>query len=167
MNRTGWKDIAEVVGFAAVVASLVFVGIETRNSTKQSELTAQALEISAYQALMSNIDDLNMLLIENPSLAALAAGKVWEEEDSVDSAAFQTNRMMYMLFRHGDLAYFMYERGAIDEARLESALSPVPVRSDAGKEFWAQRKGAFSEYYRIYMDEMIDDSSAGVSVQKP
>ncbi len=45
MSRQQWKDLAEAIGFTAVVASLVFVGIETRNSTKQAELTTQVLEI--------------------------------------------------------------------------------------------------------------------------
>ncbi len=76
MNRQTWRDVAEAIGFLAVIASLVFVGIETRNSTKQSQLTTQALEISAYQALMSNIDDLNMLLFENPSMAPVM-DEIW------------------------------------------------------------------------------------------
>lgn len=69
MDRQKLKNVAEATGFTAVIASFLFVGIETRNSTKRSELTTQAFEISAYQALISNIDDLNMLLIENRSMA--------------------------------------------------------------------------------------------------
>ena len=32
MRETGWKDIAEIIGIAAIVASLVFVGLEMRQS---------------------------------------------------------------------------------------------------------------------------------------
>ena len=164
MDRSKWKDVAEAIGFTAVIASLVFVGIETRNSTKQSELTTQALQISAYQALMSNIDDLNMLLLENPSMAQ-AMGSIWDDGDEGDSESFRSNRVMYILFRHGDLAYFMYERGAIDKERLESALGPVPVWSRAGREFWDQSKDAFSQNYRNYIDELIARDSGGSSTE--
>jgi len=164
MERRKWKDVAEAIGFTAVIASLVFVGIETRNSTKQSELTTQALEISAYQALMSNIHDLNMLLVENPSMAS-AMGRIWADGDADDIELFQSNRVMYILFRHGDLAYFMYERGAIDEERLESALGPVPVWTKAGREFWEQRKDAFSENYRNHIDELIARDSVRNSME--
>ena len=164
MERKKWKYIVEAIGFTAVIASLVFVGIETRNSAKQSELTTQALEISAYQALMSNIDDLNMLLVENPSMAPVM-GKIWADGDAGDIEEFRANRVMYMLFRHGDLAYFMYERGAIDEARLESALGPVPVWSKTGREFWDQRKDAFSKNYRNYIDELITRDSDSSSME--
>ena len=159
VDRQKWKDIAEAIGFTAVIASLVFVGIETRNSTKQSELTTQALEISAYQALMSNIDDLNMLLVENPSMSPVM-DKIWGESDGVDLDEFRSNRVLYILFRHGDLAYFMYERGAIDAARLESALGPVPIRTEAARKFWQQRKNSFSENYRNHIDSLIESYDA-------
>ena len=32
MNSTNWKDIVELVGISAIVASLVFVGLELRQS---------------------------------------------------------------------------------------------------------------------------------------
>jgi hypothetical protein len=72
MTRQQWKDRLEAIGFAAVIASLVFVGIETRNSTKQAALTAQALELSAYQQLMDNISRMNEATIGNSEVAAPA-----------------------------------------------------------------------------------------------
>ena len=153
MTRRYWKDIAEVIGFIAIIASLVFVGIETRNSTRQSELNTQALEIAAYQALMSNIDEINMLSLESPS-AFETMSKVWGENVS-DPEQFQLDRALFILFRHGDLAYFMYERGAIDEERLRSALAPLPIYTDVGREFWERAKGAFTENYRNHVDKLI------------
>jgi hypothetical protein len=32
MNKTNWKDTAELIGIAAIVASLVFVGIQMKQS---------------------------------------------------------------------------------------------------------------------------------------
>ena len=157
MNRQQWKDLAEAVGFAAIIASLIFVGIETRNSTKQAELTTQALEISAYQALMSNIDDLNKVLLQNPELAPMTAD-IWGN-DPADPKSYQMRRVLYILFRHGDLAYFMYERGAIDKSRLDSALSPVPIYSEAGREFWEMSRRSFSSGYQAYIDEIINRPS--------
>jgi hypothetical protein len=153
MNRQQWKDLLEGVGLVAIVASLVFVGIETRNSTKQSELNTQALEIGAYQALMTNIDDINKLSLESP-LAASVLMELWDDE-SEDVQEFQKNRALYLLFRHGDLAFFMYERGAIDESRLLSALAPMPINTQNGRVFWEARKGNFTKNYRDYIDQLI------------
>jgi len=159
MNRQQWKDLAEAIGFIALITSLVFVGIESRNSTKQSALNTQALEIAAYQALMSNIDDINALMLESPTAATLMSS-VWNDEET-DPESFQRDRVLYTLFRHGDLAYFMYERGAIEEARLQSALAPVPIYTDVGREFWNKKKGAFTENYRNYVDRLIASIESG------
>ena len=161
MNRRKWKDLAEAIGFTAIIASLVFVGIETRNSTKQSELNTQALEISAYQALMANIDEINMLSLESPQAAATMT-KIWASEPE-DAEQFQMNRMLYILFRHGDLAYFMYERGAIDKDRLDSALAPLPIGTKVAKDFWAIRKNAFTEGFRNHVDQLMANSSTNAA----
>jgi hypothetical protein len=152
MNRQQWKDLFEAIGFIAIIVSLVFVGIESRNSTKQAALNTQALEIAAYQELMTKIDDFNVLSLQNDRIAALMSG-IWPDEND-DLESFQRDRALYILFRHGDLAYFMYERGAIDEARLLSALAIVPIESQIGLDFWAARKGSFTEGYIKYVDHM-------------
>ncbi len=157
MTRQQLKDLAEAIAFIAIIASLVFVGIESRNSSKQSMLNTQALEITAYQALMSNIDDVNALSLESP-IAADAMAKIWSA-DASDAEQFQLDRVLFILFRHGDLAFFMYERGAIDEDRLRSVLAPVPINTEVGRDFWERNKGAFTENYRNYLDDQIVASS--------
>ena len=42
MNKTNWKDTAELVGIAAIVASLVFVGLELRQTQQVTELDSSA-----------------------------------------------------------------------------------------------------------------------------
>lgn len=151
MNRKQRKDILETVGFVAIIASLFFVGLETRNSSRQTAQNTQAIEIAAYQELMNNISEWNALAIENRDAAA------------VTSAIFQTSDIEYwrresalfMLFRHGDIAYFMYERGVIDEARLLSTLRPIPLNNDVGREFWNRRKAIFVAAYRQYLDRLL------------
>lgn len=44
----------EGIGFIAIVASLILVGLETRHSAMQAELNTRALQIAAYQDLINN-----------------------------------------------------------------------------------------------------------------
>ncbi len=131
----------------------MFVGIETRNGTRQAALNTRALEIAAYQELMSNIDEINALSLQSESTAAVMS-RIWPDE-SQDPDVFRANRALYILFRHGDLAFFMYERGAIDESRLLSALAILPIQTQVGRDFWAARNGSFTESYKEYVDRMI------------
>ncbi len=68
VTRERLKDILESAGLLAVIASLIFVGIETRNGAIQTELNTQAVEMAAYQQLIDSINVMNSLAIETPQL---------------------------------------------------------------------------------------------------
>lgn len=146
----------------AIIGSLIFVAIESRNSTKQAALTTQALEITAYQELMTNIEDLNVLGMHNDPAASVLA-RIWNEPDDLEK--FRETRVLFLLFRHGDMAYFMYEQGAISEERVRSALGPLPLNSRTGKDFWDQNKNAFTDEYREYIDDLIANRGDAVAPQ--
>jgi len=159
MDREKRKDLLEVIGFVAVIGSLIFVGIETKNSSEQTELNTRAVEIAAYQQLMSNISEVNALSIMSDQAAAIiAAMRDWPETNvhaqRVSSAFFQQ-------FRHGDMAYFMFERGVIDEDRLRSSLRPLPLYGESGRSFWRQNKGNFVESYQQYIDRLLEEGFWG------
>ena len=65
MDRSQRKEILEAIGFAALVASLIFVGIETRSSTEQARLANQALLNDSYQNVMAAMSEMQMILATN------------------------------------------------------------------------------------------------------
>jgi hypothetical protein len=155
MNRQQWKDFLEGIGFLAVIGSLVFVGLETQNSARQIALNTQATEIAAYQALVFNISDMNAIALADESVAEIMSemrdGTLGKTRD------LQLASALFMQFRHGDIAYFMYERGVIDENRLKSTLRPLPLDGPTGQTFWNQYKFAFVEGYQRYIDRLIEE----------
>ena len=163
MKPANWKEVAELIGIAAIVASLIFVGIETRNSAIQAELNTQALEISAYQELIGSINQQNDFMLENPELRA-----VWRDviTGSIDEATrddhAQAGLFLFTRFRHGDMAYFQYERGAIDEPRLRSAISPLIalLQFQYVRDWWSRSQVNFVQSYRDFIDRMIAEADA-------
>ena len=153
MDRQQIKDILEGVGFVAVIASLVFVGIETRNSSQQTALNTQAVEMAAYQELMNTIQEINELTLSDNEVTRVWMGVYGAENGAIDS--FRRDRALFILFRHGDLAYFQYERGAIDESRLRSALRPIPLWRPEVVEWWNSAKYAFVPSYVDHIDSLI------------
>ena len=150
-----------------MIGTLVFVGIETRNGTRQAVLNTQALEIAAYQDLMDNIAEMNALAVQNPEVAALMYKATNTEKALTDLEQFRYYRALFMRFRHGDMAYFQYERGAIDEARLRSALQILDLDKPKIREFWASRQQNFVEPYRNYINRLIDEITAEESTKRP
>lgn len=163
MTREHLKDLLEGIGFIAIIASLVFVGIETRNSTKQAYLNTQALEIAAYQELMDNIAEMNILIIQDPEVAALMHKVYQTSEELTELEQFRFGRAAFLRFRHGDIAFFQYQRGAIDEARLRSSLKVLNLSNPRVSAFWHQVKRNFVRPYVAYIDQLIDERDKSVS----
>jgi hypothetical protein len=162
MTREHLKDLLEGIGFIAIIASLVFVGIETRNSTKQAVLNTQALEIAAYQELMDNIAEMNILIIQDPEVAAFMHKVYSTSEELTELEQFRFSRAAYLRFRHGDMAFFQYQRGAIDEARLRSSLQVLNLSNPRVRAFWEQVKRNFVGPYSAYIDQLIDEKDTPV-----
>jgi hypothetical protein len=78
MNRTYWKDIAELVGIAAIVASLIFVGLQMR----QDRTIAES---ESYIDAASQITELNQLISDNKDIwvKGLDGDELTAEEQSV------------------------------------------------------------------------------------
>ena len=158
MTREQFKDWLEGIGFAAIIASLVFVGIETRNSTQQAILTTQTLEITAYQDLMDNISDLNSVAEENPEMAALLLKAFATTDQLSDLEQFRIDRNLFRRFRHGDMAYFQFERGIIDETRLRSTLQVLRLSNPRVREFWERSQLYFVGSYRNYVNQLMKEN---------
>lgn len=151
---TKTSTILEIVSATAVVVSLVFVGLEIRNSSEQVEQNTQALQIAAYQDLISRIVEINALHIEeSTSIESLLALDSPTEEQSRKLQNF-----LWILFRHGDMAYFQFEKGAISEERMRSAMAPLVLRLQYPqvRDHWQTTKFVFVPEFQAYIDHEIE-----------
>jgi len=64
MQLHKWALIAEIVGAVAILLTLVILVIEVREGSRQTALNTQSLQLSAYQDLISQLNELNALRID-------------------------------------------------------------------------------------------------------
>ncbi len=164
LERKTIKDIAEAIGFGAIILSLYFVAVETREASEQTRLNTQALEIAAYQGLIDSIASMNELVVGNEEAADVIVGMRDIDPQFMDT--YRISSAYFLYFRHGDIAYYMYERNAISEERLQSALRPLPLYTEAGREQWDRIKVNFVDGYRDYVDEQLADGVWDTSIQR-
>jgi hypothetical protein len=155
-----WALTAEIIGGIAIVISLIFVGYEVRQSTKEAALNRNALEVSSYQNLMEGIMGLSQPLALDADFAEIylkATGAMSETLTRLEKLRLTSFLVGYL--RHGSMAFFQYQRGVIDQEQLDSVLSyvGVPIVTIPWcREMWDTIKyGAFTEDYVEYMDAMI------------
>lgn len=166
-NLQRWALVAEIVAGVAVVASLILVAYQLQQSTDQSALNTSALQIATYQDLTNNISDLNSLVVQDSELADIFI-KATQSPDSLSAnELMRFNTYVINLFRHGDMAYFQFERGAIDQNRLNSVLTILTSRlnNPIVKAQWIsfKKNNVFPESYTRHVDELSANSKFGIS----
>lgn len=114
--------IAEIISALAVVAGLIFVGIQIKQSTEQNALNTRALEVSGYQDLIGQIIAINNTVLANPELSDLIMrGKAGELTDPVDRGRYGT--YLINVTRHADMACYQYQQGILNEERLAAVMA--------------------------------------------
>ena len=124
--------IAEIIGGIAIVCSLIFVGVQIRQNSEVSE-------INAYQELIAQITLMNSLRVQDAEFAELFWRFDHGEQPQNDSERARLEAFLYMVFRHGDLAYRQYDKGLIDRDGLVSVLAPMRsfLNTEMGTQTWA------------------------------
>ena len=109
MNTTNWKDLAELIGIAAIAASLVFVGLQM----KQSHEIALA---EIYQARTSTVVEATAAMASNPYILAAYTksgnGRI-EEIEPLEQLATEWITLADMMLNEN--SHYQYTLGYLPE----------------------------------------------------
>ncbi|MBC7768696.1 MAG: hypothetical protein H7124_07905 [Phycisphaerales bacterium] len=154
------KLFAEIGAAVAVVLSLAFVGVQVREDAMQTRLNTVALEVTAYQDLISNINELNHLAITDPDVARIQVNRGVSLDSLSPVDRRRQEAMALFMLRHGDMAYYQFEHGLLDRERMDSALAPLRVwlRFCSVQQVWGYSRANFTENYRAYVDGIVTSS---------
>ena len=150
MNWDAAAAVGELIGAAAVVASLVFVGMQLRSNTR-------ALRLSFTNDSVGRFRDSLMRLAENAETAAIVLRGAAQEAglEGLDRYRFQLLIQAYM--HEYSTLYMNYRSGAIDQQTFESLDSQMRNFCNAPglRGYWAQSGGNFPAAFRDYMDTRV------------
>ena len=155
MNREQRKDALEAIGFVALIASLTFVGIETRNSAEQAEVANQSMKDASTQAVTAQLMDWHLTLASNEELSrivTLAESSPLETND-FEWARFETMAMPnYGMWEWSYLAYRDDSIGNAQWLALEAYWEQLTCKTGY-RRFMEENSASFSaqfvEYYEV------------------
>lgn len=144
-----WRFIAEMVGIAAVVASLIAVVIELRQ-------TQSAIVASTYQSRAIDAIDLNNVLMESQVITPILQ-KIGHDPSKIDTLTDEEKfrlRVFYTSVRiDADNEYYQYQQGFLDDEYFEYALRPRIARR--AKEWRALGIEERRPSFREFVDEQL------------
>ncbi|HEV7690084.1 MAG TPA: hypothetical protein VGO52_04655 [Hyphomonadaceae bacterium] len=151
--------VAEVIGAAAVVISLVFVGVQVAQS---NALAREAAE----QKQIESINVISRLIIENPQLAdAMARTQIGEELTPAEQVLM--NSLGTFTERTWEALYLQYKAGRVAPELWEAHHSQAmeTYGTPGIQDLWERRKHWFSKSYREYRD--AEAAKAGDAFRLP
>ena len=154
MNYSKLKDSAELIGIAAIVASLIFVGLQMKQSQEISIATQ-------YHARAETVMNYHLAGIESDWLGVPPLRRHITEE----MAARNINGILWLWIAM-DNHYYQYQAGFLDEDSWQGQLYTIremyaqcPVRF-----IWDWRKRGLRSQF-VSLVESIDDPCKGESQQ--
>jgi hypothetical protein len=158
LKKSNWKDIAELIGLGAIVASLVFVGLQMR----QEQIIARAeLGSSTFDHLKS-IDE----SLRDPSFTDTYAKMVRNEtnlsyDERIALNAF-LNQVASVMMRE---CYLVYVGVFPDCMLIADRLIPTHFGNSYAKVYWHMANGSYPQPVVELLTPIIDRQSDGESAR--
>jgi len=136
-----WKDIAEVVGIGAIVASLVFVGLQMRQSHEIALVTLYQMRADAAREVMVAGMESEGLI---SAFEKLDAGQALTNTDH-----YHLESLFSLVFNHFENSHFLYQRGFLTEEHWQSDLVNLvdQLEETQAIEFWNETKHVYRQSY--------------------
>lgn len=150
--------VAEIIGGIAIVASLVFVGLQIRISAEETRQNTATARASAYQDLMDSLNRFNEIVVQDDDLTTLWANRfdLYDEE----LGQIESERLIFLnriLFRTFDAAYYSYiygNLGDVEWRRFESNIcNSSQELMNSKQNLWSRLRGVVSDGLENFIEE--------------
>jgi hypothetical protein len=150
--------IGEIVGAAAVIASLVYVGLQIRHNTAESRTLRT-------QNLVSANSEVTARVAENPQLARVIQVGMFDYDALTKEEQFQLNLLFYSIYNQYDFAYHQYLSGLLDDTFFSKMdfEAPLYLTLPGMVKWWENDKGRMSKEFVAYVEKRVAD---GIEVPK-
>ena len=157
MNWEVAATVAEIVGAMGVIASLIYLAIQIRQSTKVSraEMTKD-LYLASRTAIMD--------IASNDALAKISTEiRQFENED-----VMRRNMFYQSFFRLYELQFNLKNQGLLDDdiARSYALIIQMWAKTIFFDEYWSRHRGEFNEAFAGYVDEQLKIAKSAGSEQQ-
>ena len=149
MNRKRRREIFEAVGLIAIVGSLVFLALETRQNTN-------ALYAESRQSVLAGAQHDLLIQLDNPDIGlSVIKSEPLTPKEHVRLSVFLTTSL-----KAKEFAWLQYQDGVIDEEQWHSQIVVIQVIFDAQRNRrWWDKLGR--EYFKGGFRDFIDSVIAG------
>ena len=141
--------VSQIIAALAIIASLIFVGLQVRQST----ITSRA---AAAQALSKQYSDLNHMLLHSDVREIFARGlDGMGALNTAEKVGFSS--VLSAISRTVEAFYYQKGKGTLDSKLFEGwFMQYLDLHGNKGaREFWALRRHQYTNEFVLYLDQRL------------
>jgi hypothetical protein len=149
-NSEKIRFIVEMIGIAAIVASLIFVGLQMRQTHEIALVTLTQMRSDAARELAAT-------QIGSEPLLQIDA-KIHAGEELTPYESMTLSLLPFLFFNQFENSHFLFEKDYITEEQWESDLEAIRFfvsTQPAYAEYWAEYKHIFRASYVAEIDQAL------------
>ena len=156
MKNTSWKDIAELIGIAAIVASLVFIGLQMKQSQDIALSAAYQARADTSIAIRNTPFESETLLSSLTKAYDGRSAELTPEEHTALQFYFWTE-MTYLENMH-----FQYINGFLTNEQWQANVGDLKYRlsMDVPRATWAQGMNV-RDSFKTVVENVIQEIDSG------
>jgi len=149
------KSLAETIGLFAVVASLVFVGMEVRQAAIETR-SSTVLQVKDSWV------QFNLAMMESQDLFESMQIVISDGREADPEATFVVDAWLRALCHNWSNAYFHYQNGTLDEVQWMAHARDAEgaAQLEYFLDFWPEWRHVFDDGFVSFIDSAIAKTAA-------
>jgi len=149
MTREQWKDWVDIVGMIAIVASLIFVGLEVRQNTLAIQDTSHQTSLVLSHDTTERLWDSEFAVVYDNGLSNYQSLEGPEKRQFDQFVAQRINLWEY--------AFAARERGVMTEELWQpwDRFFVVEMQQESWRDVWRSRKLGWSNPFQAHVEAVI------------
>ena len=142
-----WSAIAEIFGAVAIVMTLLYLAIQTKQNT-------QAIEASAARDIARDEVAAISAVVADPEIFLL-----FDRDELTEADAIKLHAFLAVFTRAQENYWTQYELGVIEESRLlryQTAFSMM-LSNERNRNWWESQKNSFDPAFAARIDSILKD----------
>jgi hypothetical protein len=150
MSLLEWGALGELIGGAAIIISLIYVGIQIRQNT-----TAQRLSTS--HQISEDLADVYLFPSGSEDMAQIFIDGLTGDVSLQGPDHMRFYGYLHKFFRTMENAYYQYRHGALEWHAFEGVTRQFQyiVSTPGGQRYWAERGHWYNDEFKAYVDDLI------------
>ena len=157
MNWTMLSSISDILSSAAILVTLVYLAVQTRQATR-------AAQSGTRQAMLAADQQLLQLIVDNPELYLIRFKPQLTDEEKVRLGAY-----LVTFVRMREYNWLQYQNGILDEATWNSYRSAIAPFLGAPKtrEWWRRYAREMSAFHPDFVAVVDAELARAVVPERP